>query len=580
MSITQNNFFQNINEDRHISFLYVRTDGLSANILSLPILKAIKNKYKNSQISVVCQKHLAEIYSNSPYVDTIIVFEKDKFIDDEEYRKFFIKKLQRIEYNISLNPVFSRDPLTDYIALGCNAPLRIAFEGDCTNISPEAKNQNDQFYIGLIPVDEYCVSEIERYKLFLKEMNIQVDEFEPWLNIDEASASFADNFFKENNLDPGKTVVVYPFDDDGIKRNLNIEYLSGSLSQYNLVFLSTEAVDDKINNTIQQLNNAERVFNLIGKTTILQSAALTKKAAFAVSAGAAGGHIACAVNTRNIVLEGGGQFGRFFPYSKQTSLIVLPLDCFGCNWECKYAERYCLTRLDDNFVFEAVSKIVNSEPSAKPRIYVKTSFEFSPGVPEWKWYNNLVNSDSVEIVSPDRLPASVNVEDLLLQSEKEISECNYQKAKNILNSVLTKVPDNTDVLNNLIVIEILEKNYEKAGQLLSRVLAIDPQNEIARENADYLELQLVMYNSLLEAENLIKNDEFAEARNILNKILETDDSYIDAINDLTVIDILEQNYDDAYAKINKVFELEPGNQAASENLSFLKEIINSKQLQV
>jgi ADP-heptose:LPS heptosyltransferase len=580
MSITQNNFFQNIDENRHISFLFVRTDGLSENILSLPILKAIKHKYKNSQISVVCQKHLAEIYSNSPYVDTIIVFEKDKFIADEEYRKFFIKKLQRIEYNISLNPVFSRDPLTDYIALGCNAPLRIAFEGDCTNITPEAKNQNDQFYISLIPVDEYCVSEIERYKLFLQEMNIRMDAFEPELNIDDASSAFADNFFVENNLDPANTIVVYPFDDDGIKKNLNIEHLFRVLPEYNFVILSTEAIDYKTGNSIESLNTSNRIFNLIGKTSIRESIALTQKAAFAVSAGGAGGHIACAVNTRNIILEGGGQFGRFFPYSKLTALIVLPLDCFGCNWECKYSERYCLTRLDDDFVFETMAKIVNSVQSLKPQVYIKTSFEFSPGVPEWKWYNNLVNTDSVEIVSPDRLPTAVNVEELLIQSENEISEGNCQKAKNILNSVLTKVPDNTDVLNNLIVIEILEKNYEKAGQLLSKVLSIDPQNEVAMENADYLELQLVLYNSLLEAENLIKTDEFADARNILNKIIETDDSYIDAINDLTVIDILEQNYDDAYAKINKVFELEPGNQAASENLSFLKEIINSKQLQV
>ncbi|MDP4114571.1 MAG: tetratricopeptide repeat protein [Bacteroidota bacterium] len=578
----ENNIFQNINPDEHIRFLFVRTDELRDNIISLPMLKAIKQKYINSQISVVCQKHLAELYSKNPSVDTIIVFEKGKFIEDEEYRKTFIKKLQRIEYNVSINPVFSRDPLTDYIALGCNAPLRIAFEGDLMNISPEAKFQNDQFYIQLVNVDESCISEIERYKLFLKDMNIEADNLLPELLLDEASVQFADKYFNDNELTVTDTIVMFPFDDYGLKSISNIGEIIKSLPQYKFLFLSTEVIDNEINSEINSLSKSGRTFNLIGQTSIQQAIALTQKASLVITADNSSVHIACAVNTKNIVISGGGQFGRYYPYSNLTSVLALPLDCYGCKWECKFSERYCLTSLDDNFLIESITRAVQTEISSKPRVYVKTIFNKAPGTPEWEWFNHLVNADDVELISFDQLPDSLDVDELLLQSEKEIAEGNYTKAKNILNSILTENPDQLDILNNLVVVEILEKNYEKAGQLLSKILSIDPNNDVAIENTNYLELQLVLYNSLLEAENCIKVDNFDEARQILTKIIETDNTYSDAINDLTVIDILEQNYDDAYAKINKVFELDPGNQAASENLSFLKEMINlrNKQLQV
>jgi len=578
----ENNIFQNINPDEHIRFLFVRTDELRDNIISLPMLKAIKQKYINSQISVVCQKHLAELYSKNPSVDTIIVFEKGKFIEDEEYRKTFIKKLQRIEYNVSINPVFSRDPLTDYIALGCNAPLRIAFEGDLMNISPEAKFQNDQFYIQLVNVDESCISEIERYKLFLKDMNIEADNLLPELLLDEASVQFADKYFNDNELTVTDTIVMFPFDDYGLKSISNIGEIIKSLPQYKFLFLSTEVIDNGINSEINSLSKSGRTFNLIGQTSIQQAIALTQKASLVITADNSSVHIASAVNTKNIVISGGGQFGRYYPYSNLTSVLALPLDCYGCKWECKFSERYCLTSLDDNFLIESITRAVQTEISSKPRVYVKTIFNKAPGTPEWEWFNHLVNADDVELISFDQLPDSLDVDELLLQSEKEIAEGNYTKAKNILNSILTENPDQLDILNNLVVVEILEKNYEKAGQLLSKILSIDPNNDVAIENTNYLELQLVLYNSLLEAENCIKVDNFDEARQILTKIIETDNTYSDAINDLTVIDILEQNYDDAYAKINKVFELDPGNQAASENLSFLKEMINlrNKQLQV
>lgn len=565
-----NNILTNTDVNKIINFLYVRPDELSENIISMPILKAIKQKYINSKISVVCQSELAELYFKNPFVDTIIVVQKEKFSEDEEYRKSFIKKMQNIEFDISLNPVFSRDPLTDYIALGSNAAVRIAFEGDTSNISPEAKYQNDQFYTMLINIENDHISEIERYKQFLSALNIEVAEFFPELFSEDKATLFAEKFYKENGLLKENTIVVYPFDEYGFQNITYINELAASLSNFNFIILGFE-VEDSISKSLDS-----KIFNLIGKITILEAAAISKNASMVITAGVAGLNIACAANIKNIIISGGGEFGRFYPYSSLTSVIALPLDCYGCNWNCRFNEKFCLTKLDYNFILKSIKKAISSECGLKPRVYAKAINNSDVSLPKWKWFNSLLNIEKIELVSFEELPEILNVDALLMESENEISIGNYSKAKNILNSIITEYPEQTEALNNLSVIEILEKNFDKAIVQLTKIIKLDPDNLIANGNIKYLEIQVTLYNKLLDAEGLIKADKFEDAKIILNEILKSDDTYADALNDLAVIDILEQNYDDAYAKINKVFQLEPNNQNAADNLAFLKEMLRKQ----
>ena len=54
-------------------------------------------------------------------------------------------------------------------------------------------------------------------------------------------------------------------------------------------------------------------------------------------------HLASLVSPRVIVILGGGTFGRFLPWPGATNQYVLfhGLDCFDCDWACKFAEKEC-----------------------------------------------------------------------------------------------------------------------------------------------------------------------------------------------------------------------------------------------
>ena len=60
------------------------------------------------------------------------------------------------------------------------------------------------------------------------------------------------------------------------------------------------------------------------------------------------------IRDTDVVIVGGGHFGRFFPYSSLTSIVCLPLECFDCNWHCKYLTPYCTKAIAPEVIIKAV----------------------------------------------------------------------------------------------------------------------------------------------------------------------------------------------------------------------------------
>jgi hypothetical protein len=46
-------------------------------------------------------------------------------------------------------------------------------------------------------------------------------------------------------------------------------------------------------------------------------------------------------------IVGGGHYGRFFPWGdpKLARVATKQMDCFGCNWQCKYETMRCIQEI-------------------------------------------------------------------------------------------------------------------------------------------------------------------------------------------------------------------------------------------
>lgn len=84
------------------------------------------------------------------------------------------------------------------------------------------------------------------------------------------------------------------------------------------------------------------------------------------------------------------------------------------------------------------------------------------------------------------------------------------------------------------------------------------------------------YSDLLQkAEALIESNDLSSARKVLETVLLLEDGNIDALNDLSVIEIMEKNYTAAVEMLEKVIRLEPDNEVANENILYLQKELDN-----
>jgi hypothetical protein len=75
------------------------------------------------------------------------------------------------------------------------------------------------------------------------------------------------------------------------------------------------------------------------------------------------------VSAKVIVILGGGTFGRFLPWPGATNQYVIfhGLDCFDCDWTCKFSEIQCHQLVRPSAVFRYFHQVKDGE--VEPGVY-------------------------------------------------------------------------------------------------------------------------------------------------------------------------------------------------------------------
>ncbi|NWF75121.1 MAG: class I SAM-dependent methyltransferase, partial [Nitrospirae bacterium] len=470
------------------NILFIRTDSIGDNVLAMSMLPYIRQKYPYTKITVLCQKHIAELYESCPHIDEIITFDRIRCYQDESYRNEILAKVQALNSDIALNSVYSREPLTDFFTIGSNAKERIGFKGDHCNIQPQVWAENNKYYSKLLETEVTYKTELERHRDFLKGLGIEAPQLQPIIWLTPEDEKFAEEFFRENKLDPEKTIALFT----GVQQNTRFyeyygEALKDALKDEKFTLIAFGAAEDR---AINQSNlDATRMYsiNLSGELTIRQTAALMKKCRLAVGAETGLAHIACAVGIFNIILLGGGQFGRFMPFSFLTSVVCLPLECYKCSWYCKYHRVYCIRDILPEVFSYAISQTLNSQ-SNKPRVFVQGKSLWNPklGEPQWKWFDRFLDINSVEIIPVGEVPEIPErvkeKESMCIQSNilEEIQKINslmniqkFSEAEGVINEALQKFPDSPELLNEQAVLKIKQGDKQGAKEILLKITKIN-----------------------------------------------------------------------------------------------------------
>ncbi|MGA1824018.1 MAG: glycosyltransferase family 9 protein [bacterium] len=443
-------------QDEKRGIAWVRTDSIGDNILAASMLPYVRDKYFNAIITVICQDQNAQIYSNSPYIDRIVTFNRLRMIQDAKYRNEIITRLRIIDADLILNSVYSRELITDIVAAYCGSKERVAFKGDLINYTNnlDSKKEYDKIYTALFHSDINHMPELKRHQEFLRYLDIHADSLDPQITTSERDEEFATLFFKENDLDNKYVIALFPGARHFHKEYPHYSAVLKELDDYSLLIMGGKEVYQTGEEILR--NYSGRAWNMAGRTTIPQMAALIKKCVLYCGSDSAGAHIACAVNTPNVVILGGGHFGRFMPYSHLTSAVCLPLSCYQCNWQCPYDTVHCIKDINPDTIIEAI-RATMKKTSNRPRLFVQNRnnvHESSGNYPQWKWDEEMIKQNNAEIFF---LESGKHEEHRIQQIDEDkknevmnslkrsLTQGNYDDALNKIRSFLESAPDDLTI---------------------------------------------------------------------------------------------------------------------------------------
>lgn len=333
--------------------LFLRTDSIGDNVLAAAMLPPLREHFADSEIVVLCQAHIAELYESSPHVDRVLTYVDGRLRSDAEYRHAKLCELNDEAFDLLLNTVYSRDPINDLLALGSGAAETVAFRGDLCNISAELRDADNLDYTRLLESDEAWMTELDRHRDFLAGLGIEAPELEPLVWTTDEDEAFAAELLAAESIDPDAAIAVFPGAQSPWRVWPHYAEVLREFAEYPIIVFGAPS-DAPM--TAQICSDFQgRSVDLAGRTTLRQMAALMRRCRVYLGAESAGVHFASAVGLRNVVLVGGGHFGRFVPYSHLTTTVAMPLACYRCCWRCPYTpQAQCVSAISPAVVAEAL----------------------------------------------------------------------------------------------------------------------------------------------------------------------------------------------------------------------------------
>jgi len=267
------------------------------------------NKFKIVLCGNVIWKELSE-YCDNPYVDEFIWVDVRKFVNNLLYRFAILKKARACAYSIALHPCYSRSFFGgDQIIKNVVAKEKIGSKCEKSRFSFFKRLMSDRYYTQLINTPEDNIFEFDRYRIFFEDL------FRAKLPVNKPQLPLLS---LENPVKKKHYVVIVP--GAGVKFR---EWSPNNFAQvvdfiwhnFSLVSVLIGGNDEAtIGREVLLHSKTKKVVNLIGKSSLLESARIIQGSNGVISNETGIVHIAVALKKNVLCISNGNHLGRFAPY--------------------------------------------------------------------------------------------------------------------------------------------------------------------------------------------------------------------------------------------------------------------------
>ena len=351
--------------------LILRPDGIGDFIIFSGVLEEYSKLYGDYEIHLICHPKVRELAETIPFIGKIICIATEKVFTKRHpfYTLSSVMKSLVYRYEKAIYPVYSPNSESDFLMRVARSEEKVAYNGDYSNYNGSIA-EREKYYSYLVESQKGQKSELERNLEFINKLGGKGDLVcvKPKIWFAEGDDIVFEKLSKKWNVKRKRYIAIFPGAGNKIKcwsAGKWVELISEMLNmglQDNVVILGERNDWFIIERIIGSLNTVYRrkVVNLYNKTPLRILAKLIGNSRALIASDSGAIHIASALNVPNICIMGGGHFGRFYPYGDLTKnrAVYKKLDCFGCNWQCRYSEPKCIKEINVDDILREIKSLV------------------------------------------------------------------------------------------------------------------------------------------------------------------------------------------------------------------------------
>jgi lipopolysaccharide heptosyltransferase II len=339
-------------EAKNLRILVIKLSAIGDVILSVPSLRAIRDRFPQAKICALTGRESAEILFHCPYIDDLIVYDfkgRDRGIagilrKSGEIRKKVFDMVIDLQNNRRSHILSFLSFARDRYGYNIKGKFSFLLNHKVQNIKTPILPIEHQFRI-----------------LSLLGIKLENPELELWP--DESDQIYVDEFLDSHWLASNQKLIGINI---GASKRWQtkllplecIAKLCEELEKRNLrVVITGEKFDMERRDRLFSISKNIRPIDAVGKTSLNQLAILIKRCHVYISCDSSPLHVASSVGTPFIALFGPTDPKRHMPPAKRFILIKKEISCSPCyKSKCKIKE--CMKRISAEEILKAVEELL------------------------------------------------------------------------------------------------------------------------------------------------------------------------------------------------------------------------------
>jgi ADP-heptose:LPS heptosyltransferase len=347
--------FDEIQAGEPASILMIRADRIGDQILFLPFLASLRKQLPFTQIHLAVPEDVASIYRLWGEVDRLYAFRRDEGHRSAGYRNQLLGRM-RGHFDWVILPAFNGEKLSYKLASRMEAKRKVGFAGEFRGVKARHRYGYEKIVGEKVPVPNPDIHELEKYRLLLQHLGLK-----PEIDFPLIRTGREDRPQSADQKTANPRIILAVGTVNPIKEYPRWTEVVASLNaKLNPEWVLVGGKGEKVPADLLQAM-LPKARDLRGQTSLeeLSREILAADLFLGVDTGPA--HLALALGKPAVVVLGGGDYGRFFPYGK-SRVVTHRMDCFQCHWECRYDRALCLHDIPPDEVAREVLEIATELP--------------------------------------------------------------------------------------------------------------------------------------------------------------------------------------------------------------------------